>query len=192
MADYSKVFISHSKRGPNLGFFQSLFAMLRIESTWIELEDVVPPSSVYIREQVNKSDAVFVLLSQPLTELPHTNNWVAFEVGLAANCGARGLDVWVFELLDEHVDFAVPYFTHYMRYRVGRNALTWLRDRLRDTKAEDIGIPTQCAYSDCKIAFSYLSRYFTNDYYCPACRRPSYFKTKYEDILKEDEASSND
>ena len=193
MADYGKVFISHSKRDPNLGFFQSLFAMLRIESTWIELEDVVPPPSVYIREQVNQSDAVFVLLSQPLTELPHTNNWVAFEVGLAANCGAQGLDVWVFEPLDEHIDFAVPYFTHYMRYHTERNALTWLRDMLRETKAESIGIPVQCSYDDCKIAFNYLSRYFTNDFYCPACRRFVHFIKKYEDLVKErDQALSND
>ena len=176
MTDYKKVFISHSKWDPHLEFFQKLFAMLPIESKWLELESVFAPPSIYIREQINQSDAVFVLLSQPLVELPHTNNWVAFEVGLAANSGTQGLDVWVFEPRNEYIDFAVPYLTHYMRYLSGRHTLRLLRDRLRDKKPESIGTPIRCSHSDCNIAFNYLGGFLSKGFYCPACRQLVHFE----------------
>jgi len=160
---------------------------------WMEFEDVTAPPYLSIRDNVNKSDALFVLLSEHLVDKQHTNNWVSFEVGLAANQerpetngkamhSPFGLDIYVFEPLDQHIDFAVPYFTHYMRYPTTEAAFKWLRDRLRDGSLARSGFSISCAWEDCKITFDYLSRFYTDSYYCPACRREVIFKKSYKDF----------
>jgi len=178
---YKKVFISHSKHDPNLSLFKEIFAMLPTESKWMELENVEPPPALSIRREINESDAVFVLLSENLVDLQHTSNWVSFEVGLASNrtppehaamsaSGRSGLDIWVFEPLEKTVRFPVPYLTHYMRYPLDQGAVKWLRDVLRDSDPRHLGMATECPYEDCKISFRYLSRLYTDDLWCPACR----------------------
>ena len=190
---YKKVFISHSRHDPNLSFFKEIFAILPTESKWMELENIEPPPSLSIRREINESDAVFVLLSEELVDLQHTSNWVSFEVGLAANHNlsedASGnnkekqrLDVWVFEPLDKDIAFAVPYLTHYMRYYLAQETTTWLRDRLRDRTPQNVGMPMECPYGDCRIAFNYLSRYYTDELSCPACRRSIHFHRSAKEV----------
>jgi hypothetical protein len=176
---YKTVFISHSRYDANLDFFHKIFSAVPIESVWMEFEDIKPPPSLSIKDNVNRSDALFVLLSQHLVDKQHTSNWVSFEVGLAAN---RKCEIYVFEPIDEHVDFAVPYFTHYMRYRTTENTLKWLRDGLRNGSIVEYGVSIKCPYNDCLIQFNYLSRLYTDSYYCPACRREVYFTKSYKDI----------
>jgi len=149
----------------------------------MEFEDINPPPSLFIRDSVNKSEAIFVLLSKYLVDQEHTNSWVSFEVGLAANRtkanvspesthSELGLDIWVFEPLDEDINFAVPYCTYYMRYAPTVERLKWLRDILRgDTPTGRFGVPIICGYEDCKLSFNYLSRFYTDSLNCPACRR---------------------
>ena len=180
---YSVVFVSHSKHDPNLDFFHKIFSGLQTESVWMEFEDINPPPSLFIRDSVNKSEAIFVLLSKYLVDQEHTNSWVSFEVGLAANRtkanvspesthSELGLDIWVFEPLDEDINFAVPYCTYYMRYAPTVERLKWLRDILRgDTPTGRFGVPIICGYEDCKLSFNYLSRFYTDSLNCPACRR---------------------
>ena len=179
---YKTVFISHSRYDSNLDFFHKIFSALPIESVWMEFEDIQPPPYLSIKDNVNRSDALFVLLSQHIVDKQHTNNWVSFEVGLATN---RKCEIYVFEPLDENVNFAVPYFTHYMRYRTTENILKWLRDGLRDGSIVRYGVPITCPHNDCLIQFNYLSRFYTDSYYCPACRREVHFTKSYEKVLKE-------
>jgi len=176
---YKTVFISHSRYDPNLDFFQKIFSALPIESVWMEFEDIQPPPYLSIKNNVNKSDALFVLLSQHLVDKQHTSNWVSFEVGLATN---RELDIYVFEPIDENVNFAVPCFTHYMRYPTNVNALKWLKDRLKDGSIAKSGVSITCPHRDCLIQFQYLSRLYTDSYFCPACRREVTFTKSYKDI----------
>ncbi|MFC2001270.1 hypothetical protein ACFLUZ_02060 [Chloroflexota bacterium] len=190
---YKTVFISHSKDDPNLGFFQRVFAALPIESIWMELEDIKPPPYISIIENVNRSDALFVLISEHLLDKQHTNNWVSFEVGLAANrekvsetgltaSSSHGLDVYVFESIDQHTPFAVPYFTHFMRYPKENKFETWLKNQLKNANLSYAGFSIQCSWDKCKKEFNYLSRFFTNFYFCPACSGEVIFKTKYENM----------
>jgi len=193
---YNVVFVSHSKHDPNLDFFHKIFSELRTESIWMEFEDINPPPSLFIRDSVNKSDAVFVLLSKYLVDKQHTNNWVSFEVGLAANHkktnvypeyahSELGLDTWVFEPFDEDINFAVPYCTHYMRYVPTVKFLKWLRDKLRGDITTEKFVPVTCRHKDCKITFNYLSRFYTDSLNCPACRSVIHFEKSYKDILRE-------
>ena len=190
---YNVVFISHSKNDPNLDFFHKIFSGLQTRSVWMEFENINPPPSFFVRDNVNNSDAIFVLLSKYLIDQQHTNNWVSFEVGLAVNCkktnissehghNEPGLDVWVFEPLDEDINFAVPYCTYYMRYEPTLERLKWLRDMLRgDTTTGRFGVPVTCPYKDCKLGFNYLSRFYTDSLNCPACRRDIHFEKSYKE-----------
>lgn len=176
---YKTVFISHSKYDPNLNFFHKIFSALSIESVWMEFEDIQPPPQLSIKDNVNRSDALFVLLSQHPIDKQYTNNWVSFEVGLATN---RELDIYVFEPIDENVNFAIPFFTHYMRYPATEAAFKWLRDRLRGGSLASSGVTISCPQDDCKIVFHYLSRLYTDSYFCPACKREVVFQKSYKDI----------
>jgi len=191
---YNVVFVSHSKYDPNLDFFHKVFSGLQTKSVWMEFEDIAPPPSLFVRDAVNKSDALFVLLSRYLVDKQHTNNWVSFEVGLAANCKKanispeyahkeQGLDIWVFEPLNEDISFAVPYFTYYMRYEPTMERLKWLRDILSgDTTTGRFGVPVTCPHEDCKITFNYLSRFYTDSLKCPACRNVIHFSRSYKEF----------
>jgi len=191
---YNVVFISHSKDDPNLDFFHKIFSELQTRSVWMEFENINPPPSLFIRDSVNKSDALFVLLSKYLVDRPYTNNWVSFEGGLAANRkkanvspeyahSALGLDIWVFEPLDEDISFAVPYCTYHMRYEPTLERLMWLKDILSgDTTTGRFGVPLICPYKDCKLTFNYLSRFYTDSLNCPACRRGIHFTKSYKEF----------
>lgn len=190
---YRTVFISHSRYDPNLDFFHKVFSAVPITAIWMEFEDITAPPYLSIRDNVNKSDALFVLLSEHLVDKQHTNNWVSFEVGLAANrtkvfekdsknLNIQGLDVYVFEPIDQHIAFTVPYFTHFMRYRNNDQAFIWLRNMLRGNKLSTSGFSIHCPWASCKIEFNYLSRFYTDSYYCPACGGEVIFKKSYKDI----------
>ena len=177
---YKKVFISHSKDDPNSDEFHKIFSGIESRGVWMEFEKYDTPPFISIREYVNSSDALFVLLSRHLVNKLHTINWVSFEVGLAANCkkkqGKMGLDVWVFDPLSENIYFPVPYCTHYMRYRTS-SAFIQLMKGIVTRKSKPLGIPVDCPYMDCKVSFTYFrtpirSNSPAHSIQCPTCRRP--------------------
>lgn len=178
---YGAVFISHSKDDPNLDFFHKVFSAVQTKAVWMEFEEIEAPPYISIRDNVNRSDAVFVLLSEHLVSRQYTNNWVSFEVGLAANfkrlkvspkaTQARlGLDVWVFEPLDRNISFAVPYCTYYMRYEPNLPTLKRLRLALEEAPSHVLGVPATCHWDGCKLSFNYLTRSYEKPFNCPACR----------------------
>lgn len=178
---YNTVFISHSKDDPNTDFFHQVFSQLDAKSIWMEFENISAPPFVSIRDQVNDSDALFVLLSDHLIGLAHTNNWVSFEVGLAANLNMSrsssqelstiGLPVWVFEPLDKDIHYTVPYCTHYMKYKSEPLAVRWLCEILEDPSSKGgIGVKLVCPNINCRLSFFYLSAH-TKTLACPACRK---------------------
>lgn len=69
----------------------------------------------WIRKQIQKSEALFVILSRGLIAREHTQNWVAFEIGVAAGCEPPKP---VFAIIGENVVFPVPYLNHYFPYSI--------------------------------------------------------------------------
>lgn len=69
----------------------------------------------WIRRQIQHSEALFVILSKGLTAREHTQNWVAFEIGVAAGCEPPKP---VFVIIGENVVFPVPYLNHYFPYSI--------------------------------------------------------------------------
>jgi hypothetical protein len=146
----------------------------------MEFENINPPAYQSIKNFVNSSDALFVLLSNKLVDMTrrHTANWVSFEIGLAANYRSQyaipmllqdRIDVYVFEPLEERIDFAVPYCTYYMQYCDSMDNLQFLRELIQLAPNHNKGLQTNCPYDDCKIQFKLLTD--TDRFPCPTCRR---------------------
>ncbi len=170
---YKKVFISHSKNDPNLIFFHKVFSGIATEAKWMEFEDITPPPYAYIKDNVNQSNAVFVLLSDYILSQSHTQNWVSFEIGLAANSRSlmkRNLDVFVFEPFSKRVDFAVPYCTYYMLYdSESIQHIKFLKELIQGAPLIPSGVTVQCPYDDCRLEFNLLND--IENFVCPSCRK---------------------
>jgi hypothetical protein len=71
------------------------------------------PNWLWIKNQIVQSEALFVILSKGLVAHEHTQNWVAFEIGVAAGCSPPKP---VYVITGESVRFPVPYLNHYFPY----------------------------------------------------------------------------
>ena len=63
-----------------------------------------------IRRNVEKSDFVFLFLTDNVVATPSTQNWVSYEIGLAS---ANSKKLFVFERIGTPVEFPIPYLTGY-------------------------------------------------------------------------------
>ena len=110
-----QIFVSHSRYDKEIRKnFSELFALANIKPSYMEFERS-PPNWRKIRDQIKNSEAVFLLLGPNIKRNYYTENWVAFEVGLAC---AFEKEVWVFEPVNLELDFPVPYVTDYMEYNL--------------------------------------------------------------------------
>ena len=180
---YKQVFISHSKSDPHIDFFHKVFSGLRTKAVYMEYEDILNPPWDTIRSNLNESNAVFVLLSEPLLNQRHTNNWVSFEIGLACNYRAsilidvfntppEGLPVYVFEPLGQPVDFPVPYCNYYMPYEETIQDLKFLKELITNSGSVSspiYGNPIICPYDGCSLVFNLLRD--IDKIACPSCRQ---------------------
>ena len=71
------------------------------------------PNWLWIKNQILQSQALFVILSKGRVAQEHTQNWVAFEIGVAAGCSPLKP---VYAITGENVKFPVPYLKHYFPY----------------------------------------------------------------------------
>ena len=115
---------------------------------------------------------------QELIARGYTANWVAFEIGLATNWRSHYLipritqdhiDIYVFEPVNELVNFCVPYCTYYMPYQGSGSELGFLRELIEDAPYHNKGIPVKCPYDKCKIEFKLLAD--LEFFYCPTCKQ---------------------
>src|SRR6266702_3803031 len=118
----ARIFVSHSRRDRDIvNFFTEAFATSKkgVKADFMEFENMEGKDAG--REIIQKikdlqTQAVFVLLGPGVLKFRHTENWIAFEVGV---CSGVEKDVWVFEPIRETVEFPIPYLNHYVPYRVG-------------------------------------------------------------------------
>lgn len=89
-----------------------------------EFETIEPPAWKTIKAQIGKSSAMFLLVGKELAkaqanvdisteareEWKHTQNWIAYEIGLACQ---RGINVWVICQRGVVQNFPVPYLNNY-------------------------------------------------------------------------------
>ena len=175
MAPSPQVFVSHSRKDPNLPFFLEAIAASPLKGVFMEFENIDLPWWKPIKEQVAASVAAFVLLSKPLEELKHTQNWIDFEVGLSC---AEDKQVWVFEPQGQEVEFAVPYCTYYCIYNPKEPSevkrVKWYNDMYSGVIGPATGLYraplATCPRENCRLEFHMMMMGDAESFRCPSCR----------------------
>lgn len=115
----SQIFISHTKKDKEFcDEFDIIIARAGIKAFRSEFEDIETPAWRTIKEEMNKSVALFFLVGKKLLasqslRLPdwqYTQNWIAYEIGLACQ---KGIDVWAI-CESYYINFPMPYINNYI------------------------------------------------------------------------------
>jgi len=151
-----------------------------------EYESLEPPAWQTIMKEMKRSTALFLLVGPKLVtsqdraaaDWKFTQNWIAYEVGLAC---AIGIDVWV--LCDGvEINFPVPYLNNYSvgrfeieKYAFERNVL---RNYLENNPYPlgDLNRDISCPNRDCGAKFNFHTiREKGKKVRCPTCLRDIVF-----------------
>lgn len=108
-----------------------------------EFEKEVPTgvSADKIARDIQASNAVFVLLSETVENLPHTRDWINWECGVAVQ-----KEIWVFEPFGSlgKIRVVVPRFNHYAVFNRDEEWRTYLRSVI-DSYDDSHVLPTLAA-----------------------------------------------
>lgn len=129
------IFMSHTKLDKDFcDRFDIAAARVGVRVFRSEFEEIKPPAWKTIKKAMDASSAMFLLVGKELVkaqkasqedpklreEWIHTQNWIAYEVGLACQ---KGIDVWV--MCDKvEINFPVPYLNNYSLYGLGAGKWT--------------------------------------------------------------------
>lgn len=123
----ARIFVSHSGKDKDIvNFFSNAFASAQVKGIFEEFEKILVGNitSSQITQDIENSNAIFVLLSHNVQNIPHTRDWVVWETGAAKN-----KDIWVFEPFEELglISVITPYLKHYVRFATNESHLGYIR-----------------------------------------------------------------
>lgn len=161
-----------------------------------EFETIKSPAWRTIKDEINKSNALFLLVGEQLTKAQassdtdagqrekwkHTQNWIAYEVGVACQ---RGIDVWV--ICDSvNINFPVPYLNNYDIWGINREipeSREWIRWILgeynKGISRFCVGVDPKRVYTcpNCGAFFNFHSALPKRmETPCPTCLKTMHFK----------------
>jgi hypothetical protein len=204
-----QIFVSHTKFDADFfNFLDSAEARLgKIRLYRSEYEKIRSPPWLTIREELNKSDALFLLVGKELVKAQtaadasrtarddwkHTQNWIAYEIGIASQ---KWMDVWV--LCDDvEINFPVPYLNNYALRRDFDLYKKILSDYSEGKKYPTFSLaPTRslirhkktarsCPYDKCRVIFNLHSSVHKGEIYkCPSCLQPIKMTSDFEPQTK--------
>lgn len=184
-----QIFISHSAKDREIiNFFTKKFDDTGVKPVLMEYEKWSrsgKPNWMWIKDELKKSKALFLLLTKNIVKKEQTQNWVAFEIGVAA-ASEPPIPVYVFK--EQKVDFAVPYVNHYFHQPRSNTGHLMKRD-FSETflnlfiyafqesfidaviKGQDLGIVEEIASTcpNCLLKFQYWS-FSEEKFECPCCK----------------------
>jgi hypothetical protein len=111
-----QIFISHSRNDKKIVTYfvdkvkdiDTKAVLMEYESESLSRGD--RPKWMWIRDEILKSKALFLILTKNIAEKTHTQNWVAFEIGVAST---RSPVIPVLLFKEQNVNFPVPFVSHY-------------------------------------------------------------------------------
>jgi TIR domain len=116
----AQIFVSHSAKDRELvDFLSRAFAATQVKGVFEEFEALLkgPANAPRIAQDIQQSNAVFMLLGRHVEELKHTRDWVGHEGGIATAAALQGnKDIWVLESIAESdsLSVVIPYLRHYV------------------------------------------------------------------------------
>jgi len=161
-----QVFVSHTKADKEFcDMFDVACARVGLKAFRSEFETIGTPQWETIKEAMDNSIAMFLLVgnqlvahqASPTPDWKYTQNWIAYETGLACQAG---IDVWV---ISNNVDinFPVPYFNNYEVWGVRtKENVEFLKSILtRYNSGQTFPVPTwgrntRCPSEECGIKFN--------------------------------------
>lgn len=126
----SQIFLSHSQQDEEIkNLFSNVFRSSPVRGVYMEYENIGNGQSItseHIKSEIEKSSAVFVVLSKNVTNISHTRDWITWETGYAAG---REKDIWIFEpALDiPDIKVVIPHFKHYVPFAISKNAYYYIK-----------------------------------------------------------------
>jgi len=162
-----QVFISHTKKDEEFcDVFDRVAARVGVKAFRSEFEAIENPAWKTIRDAINSSVAVFFLVGKELVKNQdsgdsgwrHTQNWIAYEIGVACQ---KGIDVWAV-CDDVLINFPMPYINNYSIVSLERrDAFDYMRAILSEGYKKGYSFPfpynqkplgVMCNY--CRIGFN--------------------------------------
>ncbi|NLD48744.1 MAG: hypothetical protein GX660_16390 [Clostridiaceae bacterium] len=118
-----KIFISHTRKDNDLcDDIDRISSRVGIKSFRSEFETILHPAWKVIKEELNQSAALFLVIGRELVKntdgndknWKFTQNWISFEVGIACQSGK---DIWAICEEGVSMNFPVPYVNNYISGR---------------------------------------------------------------------------
>lgn len=185
----TQVFMSHTKLDKECcDKFDVIASRVGLKVFRSEFESIEAPAWLTIRDEMNKSSAMFLLIGKELVKAQvnselntnawekwkYTQNWIAYEVGLSCQ---QKKDVWV--ICDGvKINFPVPYLNHYEIFGINpdsKESLNFWKNyfiQYRDKKKVEPSplLKTECPYEGCKAVYELHSMLENNEsIICPTC-----------------------
>lgn len=189
-----QLFMSHTKLDKDFcDRFDIMAARVGVKVFRSEFEEIKPPAWQTIKKAMDASSAMFLLVGKELVkaqeasdkdpkareEWKHTQNWIAYEVGLACELG---IDVWVW-CDNITINFPVPYLNNYALYGVQKI----MRDVIKQY-SEGYSYPLGywgrdvcCGHKNCKATYNLQSIVRVHgEVTCPTCLKTYTFPEGYK------------
>ena len=192
-----QLFMSHTKLDRDFcNRFDIVAVRVGVKVFRSEFEEIKPPAWKTIKDQMDVSSAMFLLVGEQLVkaqaasekdpklreEWKHTQNWIAYEIGLACE---RGIDVWVY-CDSVKINFPVPYLNNYAIYGINLESPTsvkWIRGVFEEYNKGhrfSVGLDKSkictCPYKNCQSVFNLHSVIQKDEEVpCPTCLKDMVF-----------------
>jgi hypothetical protein len=125
----SQIFISHSAKDNEISdFFIRKFDDTDVKPVLMEYEKWSRndrPNWMWIKDEIQKSSVLFLILTKNIVKNEYTQNWVAFEIGVAATSNPP-IPIFVFR--EQNIDFPVPYLNYYFDQPLSNTRHLFSRD----------------------------------------------------------------
>jgi hypothetical protein len=193
-----QVFISHSKRDKKYCLsFANACTSVGLDPFVYEFEDIKPPHWKTLQREISKSAVLFLLIGKEFNEIQKslppdvwrfTQNWIAYEIGVAAQ---KGIEVWV---LCENTDinFPVPYFTNLYFWEGNpdeQKELFFFLETYSQDKYFKFGekMRHKCTNRNCRITYNIIQRLEKDvKIKCPSCLEINEFPEGFNVNTKQD------
>jgi hypothetical protein len=177
-----QIFVSHSKRDKDIRkSFNEVIGVAGLKPICMEFETLGSPQWQDIRNAIATSETTFLLLGPKVRSSIHTQNWIAFEIGVSC---AFGKDVWVFEQAGSKIKFPIPYLTDYLMYNLdNKSNFDYVREIIEGYGRPQVILPTDVdqrtkrkiprgIFVDCASCHSkYFLHNIIKQFCCPSCRQ---------------------
>ncbi|MCK9565428.1 MAG: TIR domain-containing protein [Methanothrix sp.] len=187
-----QIFVSHTHKDIDFcNEFDVICAREGIKAFRSEFETISPPAWPTIKNAINNSVALFLLVGKGLVNnqqaqddsWKYTQNWIAYEIGVACQ---KGIDVWA--ICDNvKINFPMPYINNYIISGLNSpmnssplrevfkgyvNNKSYMCPNLFKQEGHIYCNTILCHHTDCKIFFNLLEKIEKEKKItCPQCLR---------------------